>query len=1171
MATIALSSCEDGVQIDLPEDELSYSKYFDAKLDPSKLCSDIKVAKSNGGILKGTRDCKIPTTGLCEESGTTGCYLTNPKLYGLDPKDHVAENFRKDVTVAEVTGNQVANDTFCTADGDDTCVATRELPSITKDGAAAKVAEGHEILGVEGKFVPDFPEAANVMQSAKTGKDQGTLGNCTDAKATGCVLTTAYRAVAPSALIPADIKSGEVIGAVSGNYTTSLPNCSASDQTGCITTARFAAVEKSRVIANNIETGYRVLSTNGAVRPRPGECTADNQTNCVAAAPHKAIDKSTINAGLLRKGVKVAGVTGDFPSASHPLAGADGAVADLTSGSFAAKIKSSDSFELWDATGRRYVLQGSDKLAPERIVSGTTIFGVAGNLATKPANCATDGEDGCVAHAGFPAINKSTVTPGVLRKGVKLAGVTGAYPSAAHRLESNTARADMSYPSDLRSGSSFEFFDATGAVHTASGSADLASGNIVSGITLFGVNGSAIATPADCTSHDQQGCVADSGHPAYKKSTLTAAVIKKGVKLSGITGIFPSASSRLLGASSSTADLTAGDFVSRISSNSTFEFWDATGARHRVSGDAGLNSGNILTGVTIFGKAGALKNQPPECSLATKNCLTTASYPSYDPAVLTEAVLKNGVKLGEVTGRYPSTSYRLPNAGTTVDLTASNFNSRLRSVQNFEYWNAYGQRFSAKGDDDLVASNLRQGQKLFGVTGTALSSAANCTAENAKGCVTTSGFPSYEKAKLSPANIKKDVNLLGVVGTYPSGGNRLPGANSTPDLSAAYFDTAMKNSANFEFYNAAGVRQTAFGFTKLKPANLTQGTTIFTVAGTIAPAPAACTGRNQKGCLANATFPAFQKSALSPSVLKKGVTLYGVVGAYPSGTFPLAEATSTPDLTGANFTTRHQSSLSFEYFDAAGNRHTGAGDNDLQPENISKGVNILGVEGNFLGTSSDIAWNIRYGETVAGIAGRVKPNCRNMAHYFYFKDDGIYDNIDDENLKDKANYPDDNPWGSSAVQCGADVYEDVSYNTSTHQPTSCQHHRNDIACMHKDRISGLTWHEAIPGGSSGMTWSSADNYCRNLTEAGHSDWRLPTRDESIAAHVNGIHRLKMRFSVRNFAGDEMGQTYRTNYATWTTNNQFSGNSSYKTTVNMAHGGVSYSATSSTMFFHCVRD
>jgi hypothetical protein len=46
-----------------------------------------------------------------------------------------------------------------------------------------------------------------------------------------------------------------------------------------------------------------------------------------------------------------------------------------------------------------------------------------------------------------------------------------------------------------------------------------------------------------------------------------------------------------------------------------------------------------------------------------------------------------------------------------------------------------------------------------------------------------------------------------------------------------------------------------------------------------------------------------------------------------------------------------------------------------------------------------------------------------------------------------------------------------------------------------DHVTGLTWQREDDGVK--RTWSEAVEYCENLTWAGHSDWRLPTKKELL--------------------------------------------------------------------------
>ncbi|MGA3211557.1 MAG: DUF1566 domain-containing protein [Terriglobales bacterium] len=50
----------------------------------------------------------------------------------------------------------------------------------------------------------------------------------------------------------------------------------------------------------------------------------------------------------------------------------------------------------------------------------------------------------------------------------------------------------------------------------------------------------------------------------------------------------------------------------------------------------------------------------------------------------------------------------------------------------------------------------------------------------------------------------------------------------------------------------------------------------------------------------------------------------------------------------------------------------------------------------------------------------------------------------------------------------------------------------------RDPASGLTWAKNDNG--SDANWSQADSYCRNLTVAGSSGWRLPTVEELAAIY-----------------------------------------------------------------------
>lgn len=127
-----------------------------------------------------------------------------------------------------------------------------------------------------------------------------------------------------------------------------------------------------------------------------------------------------------------------------------------------------------------------------------------------------------------------------------------------------------------------------------------------------------------------------------------------------------------------------------------------------------------------------------------------------------------------------------------------------------------------------------------------------------------------------------------------------------------------------------------------------------------------CNSDGQENCLSNPSFPAVDITSLASKVVS-GQTVAGIQGSiintvYSECTSANQEgcvATSTyktmdlstknaggaEDLTDSMFTTRMQSSATFEYWDEQGVRHTNSGDADIIAANVLSGTEVFGVTG----------------------------------------------------------------------------------------------------------------------------------------------------------------------------------------------------------------------------------
>lgn len=883
------------------------------------------------------------------------------------------------------------------------------------------------------------------------------IHECTATGQVGCITTNAHKSISIAEIVPSDIRVGTRIAGVEGiGVLEAHAECTSEGALGCVTTAQFTSVNMTQVVAGNIRSGVTIAGVSGSVVPENhSPCTNDGDFGCVVIGPaFKAMDMSLAVPGHIKSGVVLAGVTGTYPSASTPLVGAS-ATNDLTSLSAST---AAGTYEFFDSAGvrhtgsisdagtitpgavdqdfssslyRQFVVRGDSDLNPNNIKSGVNLFGSVGSLTPAPADCNDNAQTGCVTTAIFTSADLSNLAAENIKTGVALAGVTGAYPSAAHPLAGADATTDLSDFTSATGGSTYEWFNSqgtrfTGVIEsdaaitpststqtlnaglyrsiTVQGDANLTGGNIKSGVNIFGVAGSVNPAPANCNTNNQTGCVTTAVFTSADLSNLDAGNIKSGVVIAGTTGAYPSAAHPLAGADG-TADLPT--FAS-VSGGASYEWFNSQGDRltgsieanetitpspsaqtlnaglYRsvtVNGDANLTTPNIKDGVSIFGVSGNVVPSAPACTAdGQQGCVTTASFLSADMS-------------------------------------------------------------------NVIPSNVKDNVIIAGVTGSLSGAPVNCSANAEVGCVTTSTYKAANLTNLLSANIKNGVTIAGVAGTYPSLATPLAGATGTSDLTSL---AATTPAGSYEFFDSTGTRYTGniseasggtitpgtsnqtfnaslyrqftvTGDADLVAAKIVAGTQIFGVSGTASPAPADCASNAQVGCVTTSTYKAADLTNLVSANIKNGTTVAGVAGSYPSLATPLAGATATTDLTSM---AASAAAGSYEFWDSIGTRYIGSitdagtispgvnnqtfstslyrqftvsGDADLVAANIKTGAQIFGVNGTTspapancvsdgqtacvatstykaADTGAIVANDLKSGKTIAGIAGLLA-NC----------------------------------------------------------------------------------------------------------------------------------------------------------------------------------------------------
>jgi hypothetical protein len=247
--------------------------------------------------------------------------------------------------------------------------------------------------------------------------------------------------------------------------------------------------------------------------------------------------------------------------------------------------------------------------AAEKILSGKSLAGVSGSAPLKPADCASDGEGGCVVDGlNFKAAKLSLFSAYDIRSSARIAGVQGGLPNCSSDGEIGCLAVGPSFAAASLSG---------------------APAKILSGQVLGGIIGTVPLRPADCAMDNDFSCVATPAFPAVVKANVTPGLIKEGSIIAGVNGAYPSAAYPLA-SNTATTDLTL--FQSQLTSNGAFEFFDSAGSRYTGSGDSDLVAANLRLGTVI--ESLSLNGTMPAVLPPAPTTLTSIFFTTPDRIVL---------------------------------------------------------------------------------------------------------------------------------------------------------------------------------------------------------------------------------------------------------------------------------------------------------------------------------------------------------------------------------------------------------------------------------------------------------------------------------------------------------------------------------------------------------
>jgi hypothetical protein len=518
--------------------------------------------------------------------------------------------------------------------------------------------------------------------------------------------------------------------------------------------------DDTNITAENIKKGVNILGVEGTLNEGINPSGNINITGIgavdVTNYATATVSDSDLVVSNIKAGVNILGVEGTFTSDATATSN------DILSGKTAYVDGEKVTGNIETKTASNLTASGATVNVPKGYYASNVSKSVASGSAATPATTITsaptisvDANGKIIASYSKTQSVTPTVTPGYVSSGT--AGNITASGSSTTQLSTKGAATYTPGTTDqtISSGSYL-----TGT-QTIKGDANLKAENIVAGTSIFGVEGAATKVDIakgeyiirDLESHN----VAEYATARVEDGDLTAANIKQGVDILGVRGSYTSdataTSSEI--AAGVTAYVAGKKVTGVMSSKSSATYTPSSqdivissgqylSGNQTIKGDANLVPENIASGVTIFGVTGTSTGIDMSDATATSSEILKG-----------ETAYINGIK---VTGTMPT-------KGETT-YTPSTKDQTISSGQYLEG------NITIAGDPELVASNIKSGVEIFGVTGT-LTTEGGVTPTGNREIKSSSAIDvtNYATATVADSflkanNIKSGLSILGVQGTF---------------------------------------------------------------------------------------------------------------------------------------------------------------------------------------------------------------------------------------------------------------------------------------------------------------------------------------------------------------------------------------------------------------------